>query len=246
MESLMSLLHIPPGIDSGAKTFSDSSFVDIIVFISFFKLYILVRLMKNRSPLNTNSARFIGSFTKVQYGDWFLVKVWLKANPLLSLVMSWVVIIFVSSYLLYIVERSYPVTCGMASADFAMYSNAIWCIIMTVLTVGYGDIVAVTVPGRTITVVTTFFGLICTATLIGIVSDYLNLNNEEFIVIKFIDEHKKINTFESTALTCVKEAIRIFIRKWRYQDVRLLERRLLMEISKFRTYRKYHTADAII
>lgn len=193
--------------------------------------------MKNYSPLNTHSARFIGSFTKVEYGDWFLVKVWLKANPLASLVFCWMIIIFVSSYLLYIVERSYPVGCGSISDDFASYTNAIWCILMTVLTIGYGDISAATFLGRTITVLTTFFGLMCTATLIGIVSDYLNLNNEEYVVIRFIDENKKISTFEATALDCVKAAIRLFICRHRKQGERTALTNLESEIGLFRRYR---------
>ncbi len=238
LEVTLALVHVPPGIDFGAKKFSDSSYVDVLVFISFFKLYILARLMKNSSPLNTNGARFIGSFTKVEYGNWFLVKVWLKANPLLSLILSWVFIIFVSAYLLYLSERRYPVDCSTQAADFSEYKNSVWCIVMTVLTVGYGDLAAATFLGRTISIVATFLGLVWTATLIGSVSDYLNLNNEEFVVINFIDEHKKISMYETVALNCIKLAIHVFVCKHKKRDVNAAVEDMETEVNKFRYYRQ--------
>jgi len=239
LECIVSFIHVPPGLDLDAEIFSDSSFLDILVFLAFSKLYILIRIMKNASPLNTHSARFVGSFTKVNYGDWFLIKVWLKANPVVSLFFSWLVITFISSYLLYLAERKYPSSCGHASAEFDSYFNSVWCIIITVLTVGYGDVAPDTFIGRTIVTLTTFFGLVCTATLIGIVSDYLSLNNEEFVVIKFIDEHKRIKIYESAALKCVKAAIRTYIRKKKRSDIENAVTEMEELVSQFRYYRAY-------
>ncbi len=37
--------------------------------------------MKEKSPLNSNSGRFIGSFTNIEFSDTFFIKTWLKDNP---------------------------------------------------------------------------------------------------------------------------------------------------------------------
>lgn len=236
LEIIISLIHVPPYIDHGAKDFSDTSYVDILTFLSFTKIYILARLMRNGSPLNTNSGRFIGSFTKVEFGDWFLVKIWMKANPLFSLIASWIVIIFASSYLLYISERKYPVDDDDPAKKFN-FLNSIWCIIITILTVGYGDITANTFVGRTLTVVSTFFGLVSSATLIGLISDYLNLNPEEETIIKFIEDNKKIKLYKISAFNCVKGVVRVLLRKKKGNKVNEAIDMVLDEVAKFRYYR---------
>lgn len=98
-------------------------------------------------------------------------------------------LLFSCSYLLYLAERVHPVDCGNMSGKFSTYLNALWLVIVTVFTVGYGDIVPLTNLGRAIAIMAALCGLILSATLIGLVHQYLTLNNDEANILKFIAEH---------------------------------------------------------
>lgn len=74
-------IHIPPFIDTNLVHFNERKFLDYLTMASFVKLYVFVRLMKEKSPLNSNSGRFIGSFTNIEFTDLFFIKTWLKDNP---------------------------------------------------------------------------------------------------------------------------------------------------------------------
>ena len=68
--------------------------------------------MKERSPLNSNSGRFIGSFTNIEFTDLFYIKTWLKDNPFQALGFAVIALLFICSYMLYLSERVNPVDCS--------------------------------------------------------------------------------------------------------------------------------------
>lgn len=51
------------------------------------------------------------------------------------------VLLFTCGYMIYLAERTYPINCGDPSGKFSTYINSLWLVIITVFTVGYGDIV---------------------------------------------------------------------------------------------------------
>ena len=125
--------------------------------------------MKEKSPLNSNSGRFIGSFTTIEFTDGFYVKTWLKDNPVNAMVFAVGSLLFTCSFMIYLAERSFPVDCNQMSGKFSSYINAIWYVIITIFTVGYGDITPTTNIGRFIAIIAALCGLIISATLIGLV-----------------------------------------------------------------------------
>lgn len=125
--------------------------------------------MKEKSPLNSNSGRFIGTFTNIEFTDLFFIKTWLKDNPFQAMMLAVGTLLCTCSYVLYLAERVYPVDCSNMSGKFSTYSNALWLVIVTIFTVGYGDMVPITNLGRAIAIVAALCGLILSATLIGLV-----------------------------------------------------------------------------
>ena len=78
-------------------------------------------------------------------------------------------LLFTCSYLIFIVERCYPYLGSEMSYKFSSYLNALWLVIVTIFTVGYGDIVPQSILGRIIIIIASIGGLILSATLIGLV-----------------------------------------------------------------------------
>jgi len=152
------------------------------------------------------------------------------------------ILLLCCSYTIYIAERRYPVDCNEMSGKFSSYFNALWLIIITVFTVGYGDIVPTTNLGRFIAVLAALCGLILTATLIGLVHQYLTLNNDESNVLKFIAEHQRIKQYQECALDVIMQAIRIYVVKSQRQRSQKKIQQSLTEldekINNFRQQRR--------
>ncbi len=51
------------------------------------------------------------------------------------------VLLFSCGYMIHLAERRYPIDCGQLEGKFSTYVNSLWLVIITVFTVGYGDIV---------------------------------------------------------------------------------------------------------
>ena len=78
-------------------------------------------------------------------------------------------LLFSCSYMVYLAERRYPIDCTDFSGKFSTYFNSLWLIIVTVFTVGYGELAPLTDLGRAIAITAALCGLILSATLIGLV-----------------------------------------------------------------------------
>ena len=74
--------------------------------------------MKEKSPLNSNSGRFIGTFTNIEFTDLFFIKTWLKDNPMRAMMMACLTLLFSCSYMVYLAERQYPSNCDLVSGKF--------------------------------------------------------------------------------------------------------------------------------
>lgn len=72
---------------------------------------------------------------------------------------------------------------GLRHEDFC---NTIWLVIITVLTVGYGDMYPITDMGKVIAIFAGFGGLLLSAALITMVHKYLTLTEDEKAVMDFI------------------------------------------------------------
>ena len=94
--------------------------------------------------------------------------------------------------MIYIAERQNPVDPTINSGKFSSYGNCLWMVLITIFTVGYGEMSAHTVLGRDISLFMAFTCLLIIATMINIVQNSLHLSEDEQKVIKFLQENKKI------------------------------------------------------
>eukprot|EP00743_Colponemidia_sp_Colp-15_P005555 GILK01005976.1.p1 GENE.GILK01005976.1~~GILK01005976.1.p1 ORF type:complete len:934 (+),score=188.90 GILK01005976.1:182-2983(+) len=212
IEILVCLIHVPPAIDYYAS--SHLYLLDLTTTLSafmFLRIYLLLRLLEAHSPINSSTGRFIGSITNVPTTPSFLFKTWLEAHPVGSLLVGLSILVFVCSYVLHLYERNvtdfteFPQMAGV----HARYSNSLWMLIITVLTIGYGDVFPITPVGRLVAILAACSGLLISATMIGVVHNSLELNRGETKVVQFIRRHKYHKAFKFMAASLIQ-------RKWRY------------------------------
>jgi hypothetical protein len=63
-----------------------------------------------------------------------------------------------------------------------------WNVVITLATVGYGDIYPVSFFGRTVGIIITFWGILIASMTVVIVLDYLTLNNREEKSFKMLNK----------------------------------------------------------
>ena len=73
------------------------------------------------------------------------------------------------------------------SNQAASYIDTVWLLMITFLTVGYGDFFPVTLTGRAIAVVTVLVGQVYAAMIIGIVHTKLKLTDQDITVFNILE-----------------------------------------------------------
>ena len=94
------------------------------------------------------------------------------------------IVITVFGYAIKVIER--PLVLALIQAnpdntadDLSSYLNAVWCMIVTLTTVGYGDYYPRTLPGRGIIFVICIFGATSVSMMVFSLQTVLALNNAE-------------------------------------------------------------------
>ena len=184
----------------------------------------------------------VGAFSKIEYSDIFLIKIWIKAHPLLFIFTIFLLGMSIFAYIVYLNERkddddlcSDPVNCKLN-----FYYNNVWAIIISMFTIGYGDAVPITVGGRLITIFAVIVGVFCVATFNGVVQDYLSLSNEELMTVRFIEVDRKYSKFQKSALKCIYCFFRFYVHK--YKNTEHFQKgnaykKLEHQVNEFRKYR---------
>jgi len=88
---------------------------------------------------------------------------------------------------------------GLRDEPVANFGDYIWLIIITVLTIGYGDIYPVTTSGRVVALFSSLCGLIWTATLIGVINNSLDLRQNEKAALIYLEQSNQYKRFREVS-----------------------------------------------
>ncbi len=127
-----------------------------------------------------------------------------ERRALLAALVIMLGILFVSASIMYFVERR------AQPEDFGSIPAALWWAVTTLTTVGYGDVVPVTLPGRLVGGIVMIFGLGLYAIPIGIIaSGFSNEIHRQEIVVRF-DHVRRIPLFEGLEPKALSDVVRLF------------------------------------
>lgn len=107
----------------------------------------------------------------------FTFKCLIMKNATRTVVISLIVSTFVLSYQLRIFEIIYYRQLGLI--DFDQYFQSVWVIIITICTVGFGDLVPFSPIGRIIIIITSFWGAFIISLLIVVAANLFNLSSNQ-------------------------------------------------------------------
>ncbi|XP_062996516.1 intermediate conductance calcium-activated potassium channel protein 4 [Elgaria multicarinata webbii] len=243
LELLVCSLHpFPDGefpcLDPKPKqTFLFLSDVDMLLsLLMFLRLYLVPRAVLLRSSvLGDASYRSIGSLNKIHFQYPFVLRVMVNSQPGRVLLIFTMGLWLTAFWVLSVCERQH-----MKENEYL--GGTFWLIPITFLTIGYGDVVPVTVCGKMVCLFTGVMGVGCTALLVAVAADKLEFSRAEKHVHNFMMDIQCAKEMKCSAANVLQEAWLLYKHTKRKDGLRQRKhhRRLLAAIHMFRHVRMKH------
>lgn len=159
-EILYCSIHCPPGCNWVFKFKQNEgdveySFDTIVCIVMLGRIYLIWRNFANFSSWNDERAEEICNRCLCDGGVNFAIKAELKERPYFVMSIVMLISIFVFGTALRTAERPFKEVSGQ---DWDYIWNGMWCIVITMTTVGFGDFYPSTHIGRFIGVIACFWG----------------------------------------------------------------------------------------
>jgi hypothetical protein len=230
IEALINFVHPPVGLRSDTfmayKVYVDNSinysYTNIIAAFMVIRVYHLIRFLSIMSVYRSGRSQRLCQMNGVYAGTNFATKCMMHDQPIIVMIGMFLSGIFAFGYMIRIFER--PAT-GLAKQDFSDYGNALWCIITTMTTVGYGDLYPVTDPGRVVGCIACIWGVLVISVMCVSLYNLLVLDTGEEKSLKtlkrlwFKDEMRKYAAYLIS--TCYRYKLMVNSGKFDKRDLEL-------------------------
>jgi hypothetical protein len=191
----------------------------IFTSIALFRIWFIFKLYLVSSISYSQRSFRIAKMNGVKLGLKFPFKANMADNSLKINVSLFMICLLVFSYDLRIYERYFD---ELNENNLGNYLNNLWCIFITMTTVGYGDISPKSFFGRLISVVTCMFGVFLVGLVVISVTSYFNLEGIESNVYKIILKSKKMEKRNKYAYNSIVQYLRS-IKEIKKQKSMMLE-----------------------
>ena len=184
-ELLCCIFHTPPFLNNCtiSSTNPASYEVDIVVYISILthiKLYQVLKVVINYSTWSDDRAQKICKDQKVKHNVLFVLRSELQEHPIVisSLLLGLTVVVF--GYCIRGCEIAFAKDVPIIYfQDWTNIFNGMWCVLISIITICYGDFVPRTILGRCFCIIATFVGMILYTLIISNIHSYFFMSNEE-------------------------------------------------------------------
>eukprot|EP00002_Diphylleia_rotans_P013293 TRINITY_DN2596_c0_g2_i4.p1 TRINITY_DN2596_c0_g2~~TRINITY_DN2596_c0_g2_i4.p1 ORF type:complete len:592 (+),score=120.81 TRINITY_DN2596_c0_g2_i4:69-1844(+) len=196
IEFLVCAWHIPPYIDYALSDNPDKWGI-----FMFFRLYLLIRPMRDFSPVYINRGRILKSGHDEQGGtglnSWVIhVRMYFYQHPARFVMTILFTITLFLSFSICIHERE--------NQDDFSFGRSLWYTTITMTTVGYGDTVAVTTTGRILAVLGGVLGIILSSFCVAVTSGFLQLSRHQKFAVDWVAKAKVDHEEEEAAAILVQ------------------------------------------
>ncbi|KFD58961.1 hypothetical protein M513_00124 [Trichuris suis] len=174
----------------------------------FFRFYLLCRFMALHSRQFRDAAtRSIAALNHISVDFAFVLKTLMHENPLRVLIIFTVFFWIIMAWILRQCEQFDTID------DRIKYLNSLWFIIITFMSIGYGDVTPHTYCGRTVAISTGIVGAGVSSALIAVISRKLELSRSEKHVNNFMADSKLARERKHAAAAVLQQTW--FIHKYR-------------------------------
>lgn len=170
--------------DSNATVYYTYLLSDFMLIIMYFRIAMLIRSVFNYTAYNGVFAKKLCKSYGFDTGTWFTIKSYIFIEPEKSCFILFTMTILIFGSWVRICEIPYQRANG--SQEFDKFSRSIWFTIVTLFTVGYGDLYPGSDPGKIATVFLAFFGAILLALVVVSCSNIFNIEGKEKVALSHL------------------------------------------------------------
>mmetsp|Transcript_48189 Transcript_48189/g.73365 ORF Transcript_48189/g.73365 Transcript_48189/m.73365 type:complete len:441 (-) Transcript_48189:40-1362(-) len=160
--------------------YSSDSFVCCLMMCRIYLLF--PRFIAEVSGMKNERVRLVGLLNHVNVDTGFIFR-HLLSNSLTVLLFTFLTALLTLSYAMVIFER--PLGDDTNLDD---YENAMWVIIITMTTVGYGDTYPKSPAGRGVAVIASFYAVVLLALAVNAVTQRLSLTRDQMKTLEFLQD----------------------------------------------------------
>jgi len=140
---------------------------DILLALMFLRIRFIIKCFTNWTVYTNAFAKYVCSTYGFNSGQLFTIKCYFEIYPAHTFFAIFTTSVFVMAYTMRIVELPYARLLAVnLDYDIANFMNAIYLVLMTITTVGYGDLVPQTSAGKGIAVVASLWGSLLVSLLV--------------------------------------------------------------------------------
>ena len=180
----------------------------LTIALGFKSIYIVAQLLFQTRFGSSRSGR-ISSMFGCTCDLRFIIKCLLKHNPQVSIFLSLLYMILVFGWVVKIAESPLDRVQSLEQGNHLFgYANSCWLAVITMTTVGYGDMSPRTIVGKLIMVACAFAGIIIVSLMVVIITNELDFNGPEgnaYTVMKKL-QYKEL--LRETALRILKTSVK--------------------------------------
>ncbi|OMJ71596.1 hypothetical protein SteCoe_30143 [Stentor coeruleus] len=156
----------------------------LLTVVMMLRVYHIVRFISSVSKYKTSRCQRLCKIYGAQPDNFFALKCIMQEGPVSVIAWMFVSGMLIAAYALRVFEAP---TVEYGGKDFSTFGNAIWCVIVTMATVGYGDYYPVTLPGRIVGFIACIWGVLTVSLTTVTFSNLLSLNLGEETSLKLLE-----------------------------------------------------------
>lgn len=149
---------------------------EILLVFSFVRFYMLVKMLIYYKECLTPRSLRVCQMNGCESDITFAIKSLLKSQPANFVFMNLLVMILIFGYMLHVLEG--PMT-EVSGQNYRSMISCMWNVIITLSTVGYGELYPKTLIGRFIGILICFYGATILSLLVVTITDCLEFSKNE-------------------------------------------------------------------
>lgn len=245
------LIHCPPGLDmeikfeqlDGKLTLSADA---VLTTIMLLRIFLLARVVKHYSRWANEHSRGICEELGCNAGSFFVMKALFKEKPymMIGIVMSLSIVIFGLATRSF--ERPYNSdnVANIKHQDYDYVWNAMWLIVLTMTTVGYGDFFPQTHMGRFVVIIACFWGVFIVSIMVVTLNETSKFTKSESKAFDILERLKAKDQCVNAAGKAVLNFLRLNVLKQKvkaknHEDLRLIYLNRMQEaLTAYKLYKR--------